>query len=296
MNRRSFIQLTTGLSAITMLGLQCKPGRKIGGRIVGSSSSAGHLIRDRKIPEPTSFSKKDIVIIGGGISGLSAARQLQANNISDFVLLELENETGGNASGGRNELSGFPWGAHYVPTPNNDLPEYLQFLEECGVIVDRTTDGLPVYNELYLCFDPQERLYINGRWQDGLVPHYGVPSEDLKQIESFMKKMDEFREMKDAAGLQAFAIPVNASSREEEFVMLDQMTMKDWLEKQGYTSNYLHQYVNYCSRDDFGTPHHLVSAWAGIHYFAGRKGKGANAAHGDVLTWPEGNGFLAGHL
>jgi|SRR6218665_2540031 len=296
MNRRLFIQLTAGLSGIAGLGLSCKPGRRINGRIVGASSSAGHLLRDRKAAEPSSFSKKDLVIIGGGISGLSAARHLHANNFSDFVLLELENETGGNAASGNNELSQYPWGAHYIPTPNNDLAEYLQFLEECGVIVAKTSKGLPVYNDLYLCFDPQERLYINGRWQDGLIPHFGVSSAEVKQIDSFMKKMEEYRNMKDAAGLYAFAIPVDASSKEEQFLELDKMTMKEWLDKQGYTSRYLHQYVNYCSRDDFGTPHHQVSAWAGIHYFAGRKGKGKNAAHGDVLTWPEGNGFLAGHL
>lgn len=296
MNRRSFIQLTAGLSAIAKLGLACKPGRMVRGQIVGASSAAAHLIRDKKTPEPTSSSKKEIVIIGGGISGLSAARHLRTNNINDFILLELENETGGNASNGSNELSKYPWGAHYIPTPNNDLPEYLQFLEECEVIVGRTAEGLPVYNDLYLCFDPQERLYINGRWQDGLVPHYGVPSDEVKQIESFMKKMDEYRHKSDAKGLHAFAIPVDSSSKEEEFVSLDKITMKEWLNRQGFTSNYLHQYVNYCCRDDFGTPHHLVSAWAGIHYFAGRKGKGSNAAHGDVLTWPEGNGFLAGHL
>lgn len=35
-----------------------------------------------------------------------------------------------------------------------------------------------------------------------------------------------------------------------------------------------------------------MSAWAGIHYFASRKGKAANAAYNDVLTWEHGNGFL----
>jgi hypothetical protein len=54
--------------------------------------------------------------------------------------------------------------------------------------------------------------------------------------------------------------------------------------------------VNYCTRDDFGTPYDKASAWAGIHYFACRKGKGANAEHQDVLTWPQGNGWLAQQL
>ena len=49
-------------------------------------------------------------------------------------------------------------------------------------------------------------------------------------------------------------------------------------------------------RDDFGTTLANTSAWAGIHYFASRKGKAGNATYSDVLTWPEGNSFLAEKL
>ncbi|RYZ33183.1 MAG: FAD-dependent oxidoreductase, partial [Sphingobacteriales bacterium] len=266
------------------------------GRIVGASAAIGHLLREHKDAKPAQTAEKEIVIIGGGVSGLSAARYLQKNGFKSLTLLELEDHTGGNAAHGENELSRFPWGAHYIPVPNNDLTEYLHFLEEAGVITGWNENKLPVYNDLYLCFDPQERLYINGKWQDGLVPHYGVPTNELRQIEAFLKKMDEYRHLKDANGKDAFAIPVDLSSREEIFVLLDRITMKEWLLAEGFDSEYLHQYVNYCCRDDFGTPLHLVSAWAGIHYFASRKGRGANAGHSDVLTWPEGNGFLVEHL
>lgn len=296
MNRRSFIQLTAGLSALGGLAASCSPDHIIKGKIVGASATAGHMIRDQRPPAPSSSSKKEIVIIGGGVSGLSAARHLYNNNLKDFALLELESATGGNAASGANDLSHYPWGAHYIPIPNNDLREYHQFLEECEVIKGRTAEGLPVYNELHLCFDPQERLYINGRWQDGLVPHFGVSSEEQKQIDRFLQKMDEFRKMKDSEGRDAFAIPVDRSSTDAQFISLDQLTMKDWLMKENFTSEHLHQYVNYCCRDDFGTPHHLISAWAGIHYFAARKGHGSNASHSDVLTWPEGNDFLVAHL
>lgn len=296
MNRRSFIELTAGLTALSSWVLSCKPGRKIKGQIIGASASAGHLVRDKQFSAPANITQKDIVVIGGGISGLSAARHLQQNGMNNWILLELEDHAGGNAAYGQNNLSLYPWGAHYIPVPNNDLKEYLQFLEESGVITGKNEAGLPVYNELYLCFDPQERLYINGRWQDGLVPHYGVPSLQLKQVEQFLQKMDEYRHLKDSQGKDAFAIPVDASSQEERFRELDTITMKEWLLTQGFDSEYLHQYVNYCCRDDFGTPHDLVSAWAGIHYFASRKGQGANAHHSDVLTWPEGNGFLVEHL
>ncbi|HLP37073.1 FAD-dependent oxidoreductase [Lacibacter sp.] len=296
MNRRDFIQVGVAATGIAAVVSSCKRKTKIKGSILGASSSVGHLLRDKKFAAPSSTEQKQVVIIGAGVSGLSAARHLQQQGINDIIILELEKHIGGNAANGSNSISAFPFGAHYVPIPNNDLKEYLEFLKSADIITDFNEDGLPVYNEAYLCFDPEERLYINGRWQEGLIPQYGVPAKELKQIERFLAQMKEFRMAKGNDGKDAFAIPVNQSSTDPVYTKLDAITMKEWLLQNNYTSEYLHWYVNYCTRDDFGTPHHLCSAWAGIHYFAGRKGKAANADYSDVLTWPEGNGFLIQQL
>jgi hypothetical protein len=101
--------------------------------------------------------------------------------------------------------------------------------------------------------------------------HHAVSSAELKIIEKFLQQMDQFREAKGTDGKYAFAIPVDQSSKDPLFVQLDSISMKTWMEQQHFTSEYLHWYVNYCCRDDFGTNHHQISAWAGIHYFAGRK-------------------------
>jgi protoporphyrinogen oxidase len=295
MDRRKFIQATVVLAGAGKLLSSCSGSTKVGGKIIGASAHIGHLVRDHKPGPPSEIMRKETVIIGGGVSGLSAARRLHMEG-KDFLLLDLEKATGGNASWGSNNISPYPWGAHYVPLPNNDLTEYLQFLQSCGVITGRDENGLPIYNEEHLCFDPEERLYINGRWQEGLVPNFGVPSDDLLQIKRFLDTMEQYRQQKGSDHLDAFAIPVNRSSRDEAFTALDKITMKEWMEANGFRSAYLHEYVNYCTRDDFGTPLHKVSAWAGIHYFASRKGKGGNAGRSDVLTWPEGNGWLVRQL
>ncbi|HEX2607983.1 MAG TPA: NAD(P)-binding protein [Flavisolibacter sp.] len=295
MNRRTFLEISLGLPALAAMVPACQPGKKIKGSIVGASSQIGHLLRSENPGRVTEWSDQNVVIVGGGVSGLSAAWYLKMNG-ADFIVLDLEAETGGNARSGRNELSAFPWGAHYIPTPNNNLREYLEFLETAGVLTGYDSQGLPVYNDAYLCFDPQERLYINGRWQEGLIPQYGVPEEEQKEILRFLSHMESFRNQKGTDGKDAFAIPVDDSSKDDEWTRLDALTMKAWLKQNGYNSNYLHWYVNYCTRDDFGTCYDKVSAWVGIHYFAGRKGKGANASHGDVLTWPEGNHFLINKL
>lgn len=295
MHRRRFIQASLLLAGPARWLSSCKGKKPIGGKIVGASAGIGHLVRDRRFGAPSEVIKKQTMIVGGGVSGLSAARQLHSSG-RDFLLLDLEKNMGGNAAYGSNSISPFPWGAHYVPLPNNTLTEYLDFLRSCGVIVGEDEKGEPIYREEYLCFTPEDRLYINGRWQEGLIPHFGVPQEEQRQIQNFLSLMEGFRHAKGSDDRDAFALPVDASSKDEEFTKLDRITMKEWLASKGLTSPSLHWYVNYCTRDDFGTPLDKVSAWAGIHYFASRKGRAANAERHDLLTWPQGNGWLTEQL
>jgi hypothetical protein len=299
MQRRSFIQQLAAYAGTGWLLPQCHSpsSRKIPGSIIGASSAVGHMLRNGIQPGPPANTfYTDVVIAGAGISGLSAARWLQKNGIDRFLVLDLEGHTGGNATSGANKICQYPWGAHYIPVPNNDLDEYLSFLSESNVITGYNADGLPVYNEYHICFAPEERLYINGMWQEGLVPAIGVPAAEQQQIKRFMEQMDQLRNAKGSDGRDAFAIPVSHSSKDEQYLQLDRLTMKAWLLQNGYTSAYLHWYCNYCTRDDFGTRYDEASAWAGIHYFAGRKGKAANATTHDVITWPQGNAWLAAQL
>jgi hypothetical protein len=295
MHRRKFLRIISALTAGSSMLPSCRRSL-VKGRIVGASAEVGHLLRHKDFGEPVTIIEKDCIILGAGVSGLSAARRLYQSGRKDLLVLELEKAVGGNSCSGGNELSPYPWGAHYVPVPNNNLTEYLDFLEECGAIEGISPGGLPVYNELYLCFDPQERLFINGRWQEGLVPEYGLQEEDKNQVRNFLSLMDSFRHLRGADGRDVFAIPVDDSSKDPEWIQLDTITMEQWLKEKRWTSPYLLWYVDYCCRDDYGTAIDRVSAWAAIHYFASRKGAGTNARGHDVLTWPEGNSWLVQHL
>jgi len=299
MNRRKFIRDTSLLIGGAALVPGCAgPASpvKMKGGIVGANSAAGHLFRDAQWINSDNRRQVDTLIIGGGISGLSAARWLLMNGYTDFLLLELDKETGGNSTSGKNAVSAYPWGAHYVPIPNNDCKAYMTFLEEAGVITGYDEKGLPVVNEYYLCFEPQERLYISGHWQDGLVPDFGVDDKGRKEIKDFFRQVNVFRLAKGEDGKDAFNIPVDWSSSDKQYRELDLLTMKEWLQQNNYQSPHLHWYVNYCCRDDFGTDYSKTSAWAGIHYFAGRKGVASNAPAQSVITWPEGNAWLAREL
>src|SRR5262245_40782904 len=69
------------------------------GEIVGASDAFGHRLRDgQSIAVPAeNWERVKVVIVGGGVAGLSAARRLLQAGFEDFVLLELEREPGGTA-------------------------------------------------------------------------------------------------------------------------------------------------------------------------------------------------------
>lgn len=301
-SRRSFLFKTLGavglfpLSSPFFQGCNKKEIPPIKGGIVGASSSIGHLLRDGMLKEPTEILESECVIVGGGVAGLSAGRHLKKNGKESFMILEMEAKVGGNSTFGQNQATAYPWGAHYLPIPNNENTDLLIFLSEAGAIREFDSDGLPIYNDYFLCFDPEERLHIHGHWQEGLVPHFGLPTNDLEEIKRFFELITFYKSAKGKDGKDAFTIPIVNSSRDEEFTRLDHITMKEYMHRNNFKSTYLLWYLDYCCRDDYGTNLENSSAWAGIHYFASRKGKAANADSSTVLTWPEGNGWLVTKL
>lgn len=296
--------------------------RSISGRLFGAPTSIGHSLRkkDVQFPAPSSEEKIPVVIVGGGVAGLSAGWWLRRNGFDHFKLLELDSKVGGNAASGTNQVSRFPWGAHYVPIPGKDAKLARLLFEELGVITGYDANGRPYFNDLYLCHDPEERLLINGFWQEGLIPRHGLAiseqNSEQNEIHRFIALIKSYQEKRGADGKNIFSIPIDTSSRDPEYLSLDQITMVEFLQRHDFHSQALHWYVNYCCRDDFGTRAEETSAWAGIHYFAARGGPIANGVIGKgsiangpnfekdrsndlshaVLTWPEGNGWLVDRL
>jgi hypothetical protein len=72
-------------------------------------------------------------------------------------------EAGGNSRSDGIEISKYPWGAHYVPMPATEGRYVRQLFEEIGVIKGYS-NGLPIYDEFYLCADPHERFFFQSRW------------------------------------------------------------------------------------------------------------------------------------
>lgn len=288
----------------------------IQGGFVGTHWERGHALRDathgpggdarhaQGVPASTGQRKSGTasppaltrhvhtLIAGGGVAGLAAARALRLRGMDDFVLLELEDQPGGNARAG--QLGGLPCplGAHYLPVPSDRAPHVQHLLEDLGL--RRRVAGRWVYDERHLCHSPQERLYFQGQWQPGLLPTQGVGASTLAQYRRFAQAVRQ------AQQASVYAIPLHKWPLPSDQLALDAQPFDAWLATQGLTDPHLHWYLDHCCRDDYGAGLGSVSAWAGMHYFASRHGfnvPGDDFAEAEpVLTWPEGNGWLAHQL
>jgi hypothetical protein len=290
---KAFLGLPFALSACQRTELPPLPD----GQIVGSSDVFGHRLRDSAhIEVPADASQRvSIVIVGGGVAGLTAAWHLLKSGVEDFVLLELENAPGGTSRSGSNRFTSFPWGAHYIPAPMKENRALVSLLEEMGVVEGKDHDGEPIIGEQFLCRDPEERVFFKGRWYEGLYLHAGESEIDKEQMARFNAEMARWVSWRDSQNRRAFTIPVSAGSDDEAVTSLDRMSMGQWMARQGFSSARLRWWVDYACRDDYGMTLDQTSAWAGLFYFCSRVPK-ANVDSQPLITWPEGNGRLVNYL
>ena len=298
MQRRHFL----GSAAAALLAGCQPPPPALEFAFAGIDLERGHALRDLlaqgPLPAPTLVRRAQVIIAGGGVAGLAAARSLRLAGVHDFALLELEDTPGGNSRAGAVNGVACPLGAHYLPVPGDHAPEVQDLLEELGL--RQRVAGRWQYDERHLCHSPQERLYFEREWQEGLLPVQGVGEATLEQYRRFSQAVGA------ASRAARFTMPQFAALDAKTGLApahqaLDAMTFEAWLQHQGLDDAHLRWYLDYCCRDDYGAGMARVSAWAGLHYFASRHGFHApgEAVAEDregVLTWPEGNGWLTHQL
>ncbi|WP_234414058.1 NAD(P)/FAD-dependent oxidoreductase [Ideonella sp. A 288] len=296
LRRRALLGASAG-AAFGILGAGCRDAPPAGwsAHWVGSSPLRGHRLREARsgtLPTAAVQRRARVLIVGAGIAGLSAARACLRQGVDDIRVLELEDSAGGNSRG--HTLAGLacPLGAHYLPLPGPAAHEVAEWLHELGLL--RHELGRTVADERHLCHSPQERLFIDGAWIEGLLPPAEAGSATLAQYRTFAAAIAQ------AQRSVGFALPSHRAGWTAAHQALDAGTFAHWLDARGLRDERLRWYLDYACLDDYGAPADTVSAWAGLHYFASRHGfqapGDADGERDPVFTWPEGNAWLATRL
>ncbi len=294
LSRRDVIVSFLGVAALDSCRRRPAP-PEVPGRLVDRVHEIGHLLRQGELPRATEDTARlDCLVVGAGAAGLSAAWRLRGAGIDSLLVVEVEDVLGGTAQSGKNEISAFPWGAHYLPAPLTDSGPVPRLLRELGVVTGVDETGAPTFAEEVLVREPEERLFYKGHWYEGLYLRAGASPEDLAQLHRFEKVTAALAAARDGKGRKAFAVPIETGSDDAEWTQLDRLTMAEWLTREGFTSPRLKWLVDYACRDDYGAMAQHISAWAGLWYFCARQtGEEKNDGY---LSWPEGNGRLVSQL
>ncbi len=304
--RRSFLKrLLAGSVCLPWACTEGRPSRHdvdVEARFVDAvSPERGHLLR--RPVEPTEFAAAagppvDVLVVGGGVSGLAACWKLRQAGVERLLLVELADRLGGNAMAGQAGDLVFPWGAHYINVPPSEADCVHEVLSDLDVISGYDAAGRPMVNPDHLLRWPAERLWVDGDWVEGLDPFADAGDGEREDLWAFEDDMLRWTLHHGQDGRRAFAMPLAYSTADARVRQLDGQTMAEYVESRGWRGGRLAWLIDQACKDDYGSFAADVSAWAGIHYFACRyyDRRLREDYPSDTLTWPQGNQFLVDGL
>ena len=186
-NRRDFIKfvvagaVTAGCPIdLSLVAAQTQTGdaqKNRGADVDGEDNRICHQVRDGKVfTRPPASARHDVVIVGGGVSGLTAAYRLRHR---DFLLLEKEPHWGGNAYEMEYEGSVYATGSAFLTKDEYAYP----FAKEIGLepLPINSSDASIIQGELVL-----------DTWGEGLnkLPYPAPVRESFKKFKKEMLAID----------------------------------------------------------------------------------------------------------
>jgi monoamine oxidase len=179
-DRRNFIKFVVAgsVAAGCPVDLSLLAAPAVTPAVDGEHNEICHQVRDgRQFPRPPASAKHDIVIVGGGMSGLSSAWFLRGQ---DFLLLEKEEHWGGNAYLEEYAGNAFATGAAYTGKTETGVMQLCKELDIEPLPID-CPDGLILNRE-----------FVPHAWRDGLsrLPYAQTVRDSFVKFKRDMLKVD----------------------------------------------------------------------------------------------------------
>jgi protoporphyrinogen oxidase len=169
----------------------------------------------------------DVIIVGGGFSGLTAAYNLKDKNI---LVLEKEEELGGRCLSGKWNGFHYPKGTEYIGEPDDYLKELLK---ELGIVAEK----IPA---------PTDGVAYNGKFYFGKEILNFLTDKEKKQYYALLKRLDKMNKR----GIEDVIFEDQLDIIDYEH--LDNQSVKEWLTRNGY-SELIQKFFDIENRGLFGT-------------------------------------------
>jgi spermidine dehydrogenase len=257
------------------------------GANIGNTITDGHLVRDSYNFGTAADTDEtyDLVVVGGGLGGLTAAYFYNRDTTRDVKVLILDNHSDFGGDSQRNELTvvgksetkniKVTMGGDYQWAIEEEYGDVIQLWKELGIDLSEDSD---------LAFAPEaykDHIYINGQWHMDFWEK-GYKSENSpwspKAIADFDDMFDNY--------LTPFEwepwYQVKADLAE-----LDKISFKQWMEEKGWHEDVIYL-MDMWVRSDFGSGADTMSAANGMWDYSG----------GDytMWKWPGGMSGFSRHL
>ncbi len=269
------------------------------GELIEESYAIAHRLRDGTLEIPAALFPEgplhDAIVIGGGVSGLMAAWELERGGLLDVVLYEKEGYFGGNARKDHANGTDYTCATWSVVRPKDAF--LLRLFQDLGVVRGLAADGTPRIDPVLVGPGPEANTLIDGTWYEDpmlgadpakTISRTPLSAKDKRDEIEFYTELNTWATRRGRDGRPAFAMPVEEGSRDPDILELDRITMLEYARRKGWGPRALAN-VDDWSTSDIGGTSSEVSAYAFLAFNSLGQG-------GEDITLPGGNAWLAERL